>query len=73
MVPEEELAVQVTNVDGVHVDDMDVLEPRQRQIREDLAAQTTSANDQNLCPISKQILHLSRSPQYEENALGNVV
>ena len=26
-IPEQELSVQVTNVDRVHVDDMDILEP----------------------------------------------
>jgi hypothetical protein len=31
-IPEQELAVQVADVDRVHVDDMDILESRKSQI-----------------------------------------
>lgn len=40
-VAEEELAVQVRDVDGVHVDDMDVLEAGEGKVFKDLAAEAT--------------------------------
>ena len=36
-IPKEELSVQVADVDGVHIYNVDILEPRQRKIRKDLA------------------------------------
>lgn len=56
--PEEELAIQVANVDGIHVDDMNVLEARQREIREYLTTQAACTNDQDLALISEEILNL---------------
>jgi len=35
--PEKKLAVQITDIDGVHVDNMNVLESSQRQIGKNLA------------------------------------
>jgi hypothetical protein len=43
--PEQELSVQVTDVDGVHVNNVDVLEPSKSEIGQDLTSETTSAND----------------------------
>jgi hypothetical protein len=43
---EQELAVEVRYVNGVHVDNVDVAEARQSQVLEDLASKTTSTNDQ---------------------------
>ena len=45
--PEEELAVQVGHVDGVHVDDVHVLEARERKVLQDLAPQAPSAHAEN--------------------------
>ena len=56
--PEEELPVQIANVDGVHVDDMDVLEPGQGKVREDLATQSTSTNHKNLALVSEKVFDL---------------
>lgn len=44
---EEELAVEVGDVDGVHVDHVDGAKPRQRQVLEQLAAQAPGAHHQN--------------------------
>lgn len=41
--PEEELAVEVGHVDGVHVDDVDVGKAHEREVLEDFASQTASA------------------------------
>ena len=45
--PEQELSVEVRNVDRVHVDDVDVLESRERKVLEDLTAQAAGSNDQD--------------------------
>lgn len=45
--PEQELPVQVRDVDGVKVDDVDVLHAGHGQVLEDLAAETAGADDQN--------------------------
>lgn len=44
---EEELAVEVGNVDGVHIDDMDVVKAGEGEVGEDLAAETASADDED--------------------------
>lgn len=36
--PEEELTIKIADIDGVHVDDMDVLEASEGEIREDFTA-----------------------------------
>lgn len=46
-VPKEELPIEVGNLDGVHVDDIDVLEARQSQVLEQFAAQPTSPHHQH--------------------------
>jgi len=48
LVPEEELPVQVGHVDGVHVDDVDLPEAHQRQVLQQLAAQTAGPDHQHL-------------------------
>ena len=57
-IPEEELAVEITDVNGIHVYDVNILETRQRQVCQDLAAQATSADHKNLAFISQKILYL---------------
>ena len=59
-VPEEKLSVQVTDVYSVHVDHMDVLEPGECKVREDLAPKTASTNDQDLTVIPQEVLDLPR-------------
>lgn len=41
--PEEELPVQIGDVDRVHVDDMNVGEPKEGEVGEDLAAESAGA------------------------------
>jgi len=45
--PEEKLAVEIGDLDSVHIDDLNVLESRERQVLEQFAAQTTSPHHQN--------------------------
>ena len=45
-VPEEELPIEVAVVYRVHVDDMDVLEPREREVLQELAAEPSSTDDE---------------------------
>ena len=56
--PEEELSVQITNVDRVHVDDMNVLEPRQGEVGEDLTSQTTCADNKDFALVPKKVFDL---------------
>lgn len=44
---EKELAVQVTQVDGVKVDNMDFAEARQDEVFEELASNAAGANQQH--------------------------
>jgi hypothetical protein len=61
-VPEEELAVEIADINGVHVDDMNILEAGQSQVGKNLAAETTSANDEYLCLIPEKVFDLDRKP-----------
>ena len=54
--PEEKLAVQVAGVDGVHVDEVDVAEARERQIGEQLATEAAGADDEHLCRVAQHLL-----------------
>ena len=46
--PEEELAVEVGDVDGVHVNDAQLLEAGEGEILEELAAEPAGAHHQHL-------------------------
>lgn len=46
-VPEKELPVQITDVNGIHVNDMDVLEPWQCEIGENLTTKATCTDDED--------------------------
>lgn len=56
--PEEELAVQVANIDCVHVYHMDVLEAGQCEIGQDLAAEPTGTDHENLALVPQKVFHL---------------
>ena len=57
-IPEEELAVEITDVNSIHVYDMNILETRQRQVRQDLAAQASSTDHKYLACLSQKLLDL---------------
>jgi hypothetical protein len=57
-IPEEKLTIKIADVDSVHVDEMDVLEPSQSKIGEYLASQTTCADDKNFALVPQEVLHL---------------
>lgn len=42
--PKEELPIEVTDVDGVHVNDMNVLEPGESKIGQNLTSESTCTN-----------------------------
>ena len=50
--------LNIADVNGIHVYDVNILETRQRQVCQDLAAQATSADHKNLAFISQKILYL---------------
>lgn len=57
-IPEQELAIQVTDVDGVHVDDMDILEARKSKVGQNLAPESTSADNEDLDSLPQPFLSL---------------
>lgn len=46
--PEEKLPIEVADIDSIHINDMNVLEAHERQVRKDLASQTSSTDHQYL-------------------------
>jgi len=44
-VPEQKLSIEITDVYGVHVDHMDVLEPSKRQVCKNFASKTASPDN----------------------------
>jgi hypothetical protein len=46
--PEQKLTVEVAEIDGVHVNHINVFEARKREILEDFTSKTTSSNDEDL-------------------------
>lgn len=57
--PKEELAIEVADVDSVHVDYMNISEPTESQVGQDLAAQTAGADDENLGLVAKKLFDLA--------------
>ena len=47
-IPEQELTVEVAEIDGVHIDHIDVLEARKRQILQDFTSKTTGSDHKDL-------------------------
>ena len=56
--PEEKLAVQVGNVDRVHVDDMYIVKAAEGEVLENLASQSAGADDKYLALISEKVFCL---------------
>ena len=50
--------VQVTDVYGIHVDDMNVLEPGEGKVRQDLTTETSGTDDKNLALVPQKVLYL---------------
>jgi hypothetical protein len=48
LVSEEELAIQIAQVDGVQVDDVDFAEAGQQQVLEQFAADPAGANEKDV-------------------------
>ena len=51
-VPEQELSIEIADIDRVHVNNMDILEPRKREIGENLTAETTGPNNQDFALVA---------------------
>lgn len=58
---EEELAVEVGNVDRVHVDDVNVAKTSEGEILQDLASQSASSDDKHLALVTQELLGLEVS------------
>ena len=58
LISEQELSVQIGGVDGIHVDNVDVLESTERQILQQVAAKTSSSNNQHLTLVLQKVFHL---------------
>lgn len=63
-IPEQELPIQIADIDGVHIDYMNVAKTRQGQILEDLATQTAGAYDEDLAAVEK-VLCLQVNKEYQ--------
>lgn len=57
-VPEQELSIEITDINRVHVNYMDILEPRERKISQYFTSKTTGSDDQKLCLVPQEILNL---------------
>lgn len=49
--PKKELSVQIRHINSVHIDDMNVPKPAERQVGQDLASQTSSADDEHFALV----------------------
>ena len=49
LVSEEELSVQVTEIDGIEVHDVDFAEAGKHEVFQQFASNSSCANHQNLC------------------------
>lgn len=56
--PEKKLSVKVANIDSVHVDNMDVLETGQREVRKNFASKAASTYDEDLALVSQEVFDL---------------
>jgi hypothetical protein len=56
--PKKKLPIQIADVDGVHINDVNILKPRKCEVRENFAPQPSSTNDQYLTFFSKELLDL---------------
>lgn len=65
MKPEEKLSIEVTDVNSIHVDYMDVFESGQGKVGEDLTAKTAGANYKDLGLIAQEVFDLEK-----DHALG---
>jgi len=52
------LSVQVTNIDRVHIDNMNILEARKREVGKNLTPQPPGANDEDFAAFPQEFLHL---------------
>ena len=57
-VPEEELPVQVGEVDGVHINDVNVAEAREGDVLEQLAAQAARADNEDAGLLLQKLAYL---------------
>ena len=60
LLPEEKLSIQVADVDGVHVDQVNVLEAHEGQVLQKLASQTSGPDDKDLAWLPQEVKHLRR-------------
>lgn len=56
--PKEKLSIQVADIYSVHVDDVNVFEPSQCQVGQNLATKASSSDHQDFCFIAQEIFNL---------------
>jgi hypothetical protein len=62
--PEQKLAIQIADIDCVHVYNVDILEPCQSKVSQDLATQATSADDEDFGIVAEKVFNLDRWVSY---------
>lgn len=58
---EEKLAIEVAQIDGIEIDDMDVTEPCEDEVFEKLASDSTSTNHQYAGLERRRQFHVGRA------------
>lgn len=58
--PEKKLPIEVADIYGIHVNDVNVLEAGEREVGKDLASQSSSANHEDLALIPEEFLNLHK-------------
>jgi hypothetical protein len=61
--PKKKLPIKITDVDCVHVNNVNILESCQGQIGENFTSQTTCTNNKDFALIPQEVLDLRRRSQ----------
>jgi hypothetical protein len=57
--PKKKLSIQVTNIDGVHVDYMNILEAGESKVCKDFTAQAARSYNEDLALVPEKIFDLT--------------
>lgn len=66
--PKQELSIKITDINRIHVDDMNILESGEREVRQDFAPQAAGANDEDLALVAQKVLHLPSSTHKKDTS-----
>jgi len=58
ILPKQELPIEIADINRVHINHMNIFEPRECQVGQDFASQTTSADHQYLALLANEFFGL---------------